>query len=473
MKYIYLSVLLLFVGFSSFAAAAISGTMSVCAGSATTLTDTTLGGTWYSLDPSVATVNPSTGVVSGVSAGTVMISYDLGLGGADTAVVTVYAMPSAIAGITPVCSGSTISLSSTPSGGTWSLSPTSVATINDTDGVVSGIVSGTAIASYTLTGGCSVTGIINVDPLPGGVTGMGIICIGSSTTLTDATGSGSWSSSDPSTAFIDATSGLVLGSTAGFATISYTLPTGCGVSFLMNVVSSPAPIAGLPAGDLCTGTSITFSDATAGGSWSSGDTTLAKADSATGVITSVGAGFNIITYSLGIGCSVSTIVTIDPAPTAIIGDSMAICTSSPVILLDTTTGGTWSGSSAVATVDTATGLVTGLTAGTATISYTIGVCSVTTTVTIDAAPCNTGVSTTTTASTTPELFPNPATDELTIKTAGNYSSFTITNGMGQVVAQQQIATKETTLNVNTLAPALYYITFKGEQGTLVQRFIKL
>jgi uncharacterized protein YjdB len=474
MKYIYLSTLLLLAGFSSFATGAISGSLSVCAGSTTTLTDTTAGGTWYSLNTAVATVNPSTGVVSGVSAGTATISYDLGLGGADTIVVTVNAMPNAITGTTTVCAAGTDTLSATPSGGRWGLSPTSVATINDTSGVVSGIVSGTAIASYTLTGGCYVTTPITVSPVPGAITGAGTICIGSTTILSDATTGGTWSSSNAGTAYVDPT-GDVLGSSAGFATIAYTTPAGCSVSFLMNVISSPAPIAGLPAGALCTGGAITFADATTGGYWSSGDTTIAKVDSTTGVITAVAPGFNVISYSLSALCSVSTIITVDPAPTAILNDSAVICTSSPLFLADTTNGGKWSGSSAVATVDSATGLVTGLTAGTATLTYTLpGGCAVTATVTVDVAPCNTGVAATNVINTTPVLFPNPATDELTIETAaGNYASFTITNGIGQTFAQQQITAKQTIVNVKDLAPAIYYITFKGDNGTLVQRFIKL
>ena len=90
------------------------------------------------------------------------------------------------------------------------------------------------------------------------------------------------------------------------------------------------------------------------------------------------------------------------------------------------------------------------------------------------APCNTAVAATSVNNTTPVLFPNPATDELTIETAAsNYASFTITNGIGQTFAQQQITAKQTIVNVKDLTPAIYYITFKGDNGTLVQRFIKL
>ncbi|RZK75305.1 MAG: tandem-95 repeat protein, partial [Pedobacter sp.] len=54
--------------------AAIAGTGDVCVGETRTLTNTTSGGTWASATPAVATVS-ATGVVTGVVAGTSVISY--------------------------------------------------------------------------------------------------------------------------------------------------------------------------------------------------------------------------------------------------------------------------------------------------------------------------------------------------------------------------------------------------------------
>ena len=73
-----------------------------------------------------------------------------------------------------------------------------------------------------------------------------------------------------------------------------------------------------------------------------------------------------------------------------------------------------------------------------------------------------------------EIYPNPATDELTIKMdKGAYNSFTITNSVGQVFMQQQLSTTQTTINVKTLPAGLYYITLRGENGTKVQKFVKM
>ena len=72
------------------------------------------------------------------------------------------------------------------------------------------------------------------------------------------------------------------------------------------------------------------------------------------------------------------------------------------------------------------------------------------------------------------IFPNPATNELSIiMSPGAYSSFTITNNIGQQMIQQPLNQPQTQVNVATLPPGLYYITFKGDNGTTVQKFVKL
>lgn len=73
----------------------ITGTLSVCAGSATQLTGSgtaALTDPWVSASTGVATIN-STGLVSGVSAGTSVITYTNNNGCSITATVTVNALP--------------------------------------------------------------------------------------------------------------------------------------------------------------------------------------------------------------------------------------------------------------------------------------------------------------------------------------------------------------------------------------------
>ena len=88
--------------------AAITGTTSVCFNSATTLSDVTAGGSWSSATPAVATVGVATGVVTGISAGTCVISYVLPVTGCSvTTIVTVNpsSVGGSISGSATVCSG--------------------------------------------------------------------------------------------------------------------------------------------------------------------------------------------------------------------------------------------------------------------------------------------------------------------------------------------------------------------------------
>ncbi|MCW3122311.1 MAG: C-terminal target protein, partial [Flavipsychrobacter sp.] len=96
--------------------AAITGTPTLCAPGGTTLADATPGGVWSSSSTSVATV--SSGAVSGMSAGTAIISYAVTNScGTTTVTDTVYvtAMPTIAAAITTSC-GNTDTI--TASGGT-------------------------------------------------------------------------------------------------------------------------------------------------------------------------------------------------------------------------------------------------------------------------------------------------------------------------------------------------------------------
>lgn len=122
------------------AVAPITGTMSLCSGANTTLSNTTPGGVWSSTNPSVATIT-SGGVVTGVTAGTTTISYSVTVSGctsASTAVVTVTgAIPDVTISVAPndtVCTGNSATYTAIPVNGgatpsyQWSVNGTMVAT---------------------------------------------------------------------------------------------------------------------------------------------------------------------------------------------------------------------------------------------------------------------------------------------------------------------------------------------------------
>lgn len=73
------------------------GGVAICSGGSVALSSATGGGTWTSSDTSIATVDLSTGVVTGVAAGTVTITYTVSTSGCSsfkTATVTVNQAPS-------------------------------------------------------------------------------------------------------------------------------------------------------------------------------------------------------------------------------------------------------------------------------------------------------------------------------------------------------------------------------------------
>lgn len=215
----------------------IAGSATVCIGNTVTLSGSVSGGTWSSSSTSVGTVD-ATGIVTGVTVGTTTISY-VAASGTATQVVTVNALPGTITGTASACVSGSTTLSNTSSGGTWSSSASGTAGI-DGAGVVTGVAAGTAVITYTLAG-CTATTIYTVNATPSAISGTTTVCIAATTALSSATAGGSWSSSSPSVAGVDA-AGLVTGVTAGTTNVSYTLPTGCHTSNVITVVACAVSI---------------------------------------------------------------------------------------------------------------------------------------------------------------------------------------------------------------------------------------
>ncbi len=285
-----------------------------------------------------------------------------------------------ISGVPGACVGASSFLRDSLTGGTWSSSNTSIATVNSSTGEVTGVSAGTAVISYTI--GSSVsTSSFTVSPTPARITGVpSVLCVGSSATLADATTGGSWSSGASYVASIGSSTGVVTGVSVGTTTVYYTVGVGCYAEASVTVSSSGRLADSIScAPSVCVGSTTTATIYTSGGTWSSSSSSIATINPSTGVITGVSAGTAIITYSVSSSCGTmstyaSITVTSSGSAGTITGPS-TVSTGGMVTLYDGISGGTWSSSNAsIASVDASTGDVYGVAAGTATISYLVAAC---------------------------------------------------------------------------------------------------
>ncbi len=213
------------------------------------------------------------------------------------------------------------------------------------------------------------------------------VCVGATTTLTDITTGGTWSGGITTIATVSG--GVVTGVGTGTATITYTA-LGKTTTATVTVNPLPAVVAMTGATSVCAGATATLTDATAGGVWSSGSTTIATVTG--GTVTGVTAGTTTISYTLTNTCGSATATkTITVNPLAIPGTitgATAVCAGATITLTDVAAGGAWSSSNTTAAVTG--GIVTGVTAGTDTISYavtnTCGTMAATYTITINPLP---------------------------------------------------------------------------------------
>ena len=208
------------------------------------------------------------------------------------------------------------------------------------------------------------------------IEGPSIACTGLSYHLTDSSFGGTWASSNTSVATIDVSSGEMAAISAGATTITYTYG-GSYVTVAITVSPSPAPITET-ATKFCTGTSATCTDATTGGSWTSGNNALATVNASgvvTGVYTGIMASMNVaILYTMPSGCTASIADTVTSSASGSFENNDTFCLGSTgLIPVDTagTSGGTWTSEyPAIATVD-GSGNVTGITTGADIITYTV------------------------------------------------------------------------------------------------------
>lgn len=356
----------------------LSGASFVCTGGTTVISESVPGGVWSA---SNANATVLAGVVTGVTAGTVDISYTVtNACGNSSAIHSLNVLDPPTVGVTTgpavVCEASAILLSNPTFGGAWSASNAN-ATVSP-GGLVTGVTAGAVSISYTITNSCgSATDAypVTVNPLPvaGTISGPGNVCVANTVTLTNPASGGVWSASNAN-ATVSPT-GDVTGVSAGAVDITYTVTNSCGVAattFPMNVFMTPSAGTITGPSSVCEGSFINLSDAISGGIWTASNTNATV--SPLGVVAGISAGTVDITYTVTLPCGTDfTVRNITVNPLALAGTitgPTTVCIGSSISLTDAAAGGVWSASNSNATVSPL-GIVNGVSAGLVTISYSV------------------------------------------------------------------------------------------------------
>ncbi len=347
-----------------------------------------------SITPSGLTYTPATGY-SGADTFKVRIT-DGFASDTTTVYVTVNPLPvvNPVTGLSSVCSGVTITLSASTSGGGWTVSNTNASVAG---GIVTGLVAGIDTVMYSVTNFCGTTTVshtvtINPSPIAGTITGLSSVCVGAVIGLSDAASGGTWFASNT---HASVSGGTVSGLVAGVDTITYSVTTVCGTANATHVVTiNPLPDADVITGSstVCELASVSLSDIVPGGSWSASN---GNASVSGGLVTGIVAGIDTIMYTVTNVCGSATAtftITVDPLPVAGTLSSMgalAFCPGGTDTLVASVSGGVWSASNGNASVDMF-GVATGVVGGLDTIMYSVtnmcGTDIATITVTVNPAP---------------------------------------------------------------------------------------
>ena len=413
MKYLYLTSLAVLISFASFALGPITGKDSVCMSSTVTLSNATVGGTWSSSNPAIASIGSVSGLVTGgavVTTSSCIITYSQG-GSSVTTTVTVSPFPSLIAGPASVCTGNNIALTDFTLGGTWSISNTTVATFNPLTGILYGVAPGFELVTYSLPIGCSETSSISVNPGPNvfSLAGSGgAYCAGGSGVPFNLSGSSIgiryqlYLGATPVGGPVYGTgSGISFGTiaTAGSSYVAVATDTASGCTAQMtgspSVIVNPAPMqfdivgGGFVSGGTGVGIGLNgsqtgviyqlYNGTTATGSPISGTGTSINFGTTTTPGSFIVIGTNATTSCFDTMVGIATVSTC-AALSGILGDT-SVCPGSGIQIQNLTYGGAWSHSNpSVATLSTSSvpngsADLFGIIPGIDTVYYTISGCS--------------------------------------------------------------------------------------------------
>ncbi len=364
---------------------AIGGLSSVCSGSTITLTNSLSGGTWSSSNTSVATVS-SSGVVTGISAGTAVITYAGPSSGCYTAATKT---------ITVLETASTTTLSSS---GSYTVPANAKSVSIQVWGAGGGGSKGyTGLKGTGGGGGGYALQIVSVNP--GDVIAVTVGTGGLGATVSGNGNDGGTSSATAGSTTISATGGLAgvstntpsgTGGTGGSGTNgAYNYSGGGGANITLPAQSTPGGGAGGSAGtssngnnagNTTPGSGTPGATAVAGGGAGGSGSSATNGDGSAGGFPGGGGGGNAGTGNGGNGANGVVIITAYYTKITYTAASFCKSTTSASPTITGVTGGTFSSTTGL-TINSSTGIInpSTSTAGTYTVSYsnTCGVISTT------------------------------------------------------------------------------------------------
>jgi hypothetical protein len=71
-----------------------------------------------------------------------------------------------------------------------------------------------------------------------------------------------------------------------------------------------------------------------------------------------------------------------------------------------------------------------------------------------------------------KLYPNPASEQLTIDMESRFNTVEVTSTLGQVVYRANLTEKTKVIDVTGYSAGMYYVRLQGEAGTVTKKFVK-
>ena len=333
---------------------------------------------------------------------------------------------------TSVCTGASVTYTATTTNAgsmavyTWKVNGATVAQGKDTFYTSTTIANGDVVSCTLNTNNtCQVTNVINSNTITmtvnattsvpvNAITGnTGICSIGGTTTLTETTVGGAWSSSDTKVATVNA-SGVVTATGTGTTTIKYTVGTGvCGTNASVDVAVAPIkmlPITGPTT--VCQGNSVQLANATVGkGVWSvvNARGTITPG----GLLKGTAAGGNaIVQFAVTNSAGCSSKAYLNVAVTAPCALQKELPKASDVVPI-----------------------------------------------------------------TKLSIYPNPARGVVTVSInnyelkINNGTQLTITDMAGKVLKTQTVTEKQTKVNINGMKPGMYLVTMQSAEGKTTEKLM--